>query len=120
MNYLNPSDFVAHGLEATTPAALISAASSLIDAHCRRPSLAVTQYVERLRLAAGRNTGRLSYLPLAAVAPATTPLVSARARLALPRRGEGPPLDPLALDVAAAFSLQIGRASCRERVYVLV
>jgi hypothetical protein len=104
MVYLNPSEYEAYGLEATVPAALVAAASALIDAHCRRATLAVAQYTERLRLAAGRNTCRLAYLPLAAVAPATTPIVSARARYAVPRRGEGPNGD-LSCDVAHAFGL---------------
>ena len=41
-----------------------------------------TQYVERMRLTAGAQTVRLSYLPLVAVAPATTPLVSVQVRYA--------------------------------------
>jgi hypothetical protein len=79
----------------------VSSASALIDAHCRRSTLEVAQYCERLRLAGGRNTVRLSYLPLAVVAPATIPFVSARARYAQPRRGD----DDLTADVALAFSL---------------
>lgn len=105
MTYLDPSEYEAHGLPATTPAAWVTAASALIDAHCRRPTLAVAEYTERLRLAAGRGTVRLSYLPLATVAPATTPIVSARGRYAVPRRGEGVPAGELAADVAQAFSL---------------
>ena len=88
MVYLQPSEYETYGLESTTPAALVAAASSLIDSHCRRPTLAVAQYVERLRLRERRNTVRLSYLPLTPVAPATSPLVAARGRYALPRRGE--------------------------------
>src|SRR2546423_220042 len=52
MTYLQPSEYETYGLEATTPAALVAAASSLIDSHCRRPTLAVAQYVERVRLRA--------------------------------------------------------------------
>ncbi|HZQ90284.1 MAG TPA: hypothetical protein VFA60_00655 [Terriglobales bacterium] len=113
MNYLSPSEYEAYGLEASLPEAWVTAASSLLDAHCRRSTLGIAQYVERLRLAAGRNTARLSYLPLAASAPATSPIVSARARFATPRRGEGgfasathlPPITDLAYDVAQAFTL---------------
>ena len=105
MIYLDPSQYEAHGLPGTTPEAWVTAASALVDAHCRRPTLAVAEYTERLRLAAGRGAVRLSYLPLAAVAPATTPIVSARGRYALPRRGEGVPGGELAADVAQAFSL---------------
>ena len=80
MNYLTPDEYEAHGLEATTSPAWIAAASALIDAHCRRPTLDVAQYREHARLDCGRNTIRLSYLPLATVAPATHPLVDVRAR----------------------------------------
>ena len=106
MNYLQPSEYEVYGLEATLPAAWVAAASSLIDAHCRRMTLGVAQYSERVRLAPGRNSARLTYLPLASVAPAVTPIVSARVRFAVPRRGEGGyPLADLAHDVAQAFSL---------------
>ncbi|HUK26433.1 MAG TPA: hypothetical protein VLV49_17775 [Terriglobales bacterium] len=104
MNYLSPSEYGAYGLEATTPAAWVTAASAVIDAHCRRATLAVTQYEERRRMTAGRNTVRLSYLPLAALAPAATPLVSARGRYTIPRRGEWP-YDDLSVDVALMFGL---------------
>ena len=104
MNYLSQSEYEVYGVEAKTPESWTAAASSLIDAHCRRPTLAVASYVERLRLRAGRNTVRLTYLPLVPVAPATSPLVSVRGRYALPRRDEGGPAS-LASDVALAFSL---------------
>ncbi len=109
MNYLNPSEFEQYGLEAALSAAWVAAASSLIDAYCRRSTLAVAQYQERLRLMAGRNTVRLSYLPLAAVAPATSAVVAARARYAMPRRGDSAPAfeggGTLAYDVALTFQL---------------
>lgn len=105
MIYLNASEYGAYGLEKTVPAAWIAAASALIDAHCRRATLGEAQYVERLRLRAGRNTVRLTYLPLATVAPASSPFVAARGRYALPRRGEDSPAGELATDVAQAFSL---------------
>lgn len=89
MVYLSPSEYSAYSLESSTPAALVAAASSLIDSHCRRATLAVAQYLERLRLREGRNTVRLSYLPLATVAPASSPFVAARGRYAVPRRDEG-------------------------------
>jgi hypothetical protein len=104
MNYLIPSEYETFGLEATTPASWVTAASSLIEAHCRRATLGVAQYEERLRIAPGRNTVRVSYIPLAVVAPATTPLVSAKGRYAIPRRGEWP-WDDLASDVALMFGL---------------
>jgi hypothetical protein len=104
MTYLDASEYGAYGLEKTVPAAWVAAASSLIDAHCRRPTLGVAQYSERLRLGCGRNTLRLTYLPLAAVAPATSAVVSLRVRYAMPRRGEEGSAQ-LAADVAAAFAL---------------
>lgn len=104
MNYLSPSEYQLYGLEATTAPALVGAASSLIDAHCRRASIAVTQYQERIRMMRDRNTLRLSYLPLAALAPAASPIVSGRGRYSTPRRGEWP-LDDLRIDAALAFGL---------------
>src|SRR5205814_1065921 len=89
MIYLQPSEYETYALEKSTPAALVAAASSLIDAHCRRPTLGVAQYVERVRLRPGRNSLRLTYLPLAAVAPALSPFVAVKARYGVPRRGEG-------------------------------
>lgn len=106
MNYLDSSEYEQHGLEASLPEAWVAAASALMDAHCRRDSLGVAQYSQRLRLTAGRNTVRLTYLPLAVVAPAESPIVSARARFGVPRRGEGAPeLSDFAADVAQAFAL---------------
>lgn len=104
MNYLSPSEYESYGLEPTTPLASVTAASTVIDSHCRRNSLSVSAYEERLRLAAGRNAVRLSYIPLAVVAPAVTPIVSARGRYAMPRRGEWP-IDALTSDVALTFGL---------------
>ena len=104
MNYLSPSEYESYGLEATTPSAWVAAASAVMDAHCRRATLAVAQYTERLRMVSGRNTVRLTYLPLAALAPASSPLVSARARYAVPRRGEWP-YEEMSATVAWAFGL---------------
>ena len=47
-----------------------------------------SQYIERLRVTAGAQTVLLSYLPLAPLAPATSPLVGIEGRYARPRRGE--------------------------------
>src|SRR5256884_9337207 len=104
MNYLSPSEYETYGLEATTPAAWVLAASTVIDAHCRRATLGGAQYDERLRIAEGRDTVRVTYVPLAAVAPATTPIVSARGRYAIPRRGEWP-FDDISSDIALMFGL---------------
>jgi hypothetical protein len=81
----------------------ITLATALINAHCRRPDLNPVQYTERLRMVAGSQTVRLSYLPLAPIAPATLPLVSIQARYAKPRRGEI--VYPLQEEILWAFSL---------------
>lgn len=104
MNYLSPSEYEAHGLDATTQEAWITAASAVMDAHCRRATLAVAQYQERLRVEPGRNTVRLTYLPIAKVAPATSPIIAARGRYGVPRRGESP-WGEFGWNVAWAFGL---------------
>jgi hypothetical protein len=101
--YLQPTEYQSYGLPADVTDDWIAAASSLIDAHCRRSTLNPTQYTERLRMVEGSQTVRLSHLPLAAVAPATTPFVSIQARYARPRRGEV--AYPLQEEVLWAFSL---------------
>jgi len=104
MNYLSPSEYEAYGLGATTPAAWVTAASSVIDGHCRRATLGIAQYEERLRTTAGRNRVRVTYVPLVAVEPASTAIVAARGRYAMPRRGEWP-VDELSVDIALTFGL---------------
>ena len=88
MGYLLPTDYESFGLSSDTTDDWITVASALIDTHCRRTSLSVTQYTERLRIAAGSQTVQLTYLPLAPLVPATLPLVSVQARYGLGRRGE--------------------------------
>ncbi|MGC2639283.1 MAG: hypothetical protein WA294_19010 [Acidobacteriaceae bacterium] len=101
--YLQPTDYQTYGLPPDVTGDWITAASSLIDSYCRRPSLNPTQYTERLRLVEGSQTVRLSYLPLAAIAPATLPFVSIQARYGKPRRGH---IEyPLQQEIAWAFSL---------------
>ena len=104
MNYLSPTEYQLYGVDATTDAALVGAASSLIDAHCRRTTLAIAQYEERVRMMPDRNTVHLTYLPLAALPPATSPIVSGRGRYTVPRRGEWP-YDNLRLDIALMFGM---------------
>ena len=101
--YLQPTDYANYGLPAGTTADWITAATALINSYCRRPDLNVIQYIERLRVTAGSQTVRLSYLPLAPLGTAATPLVKIEGRYANPRRGE-PPNEPL-LEIAFAFSL---------------
>jgi hypothetical protein len=88
MSYLDPSEYLEYGLDPAVPDAWVEMASTIVDAHCRRPTLSVMQYIERVRVLPGARTVRLSYLPLASADGATTPIVSARGRFAQPRRGE--------------------------------
>ena len=104
MNYLETTDYLAYGMDAATDSAWVTAASAIIDAHCRRTTLGVNQYEERLKLPPELNTVRLSYLPLVAVAPATTPIVSLQGRYGIPRRGEWP-YPELSLEFALVFAL---------------
>ena len=76
----------------------------MIDAHCRRVTLGIAQYSERVRVTNGRDVLRLTYLPLAAMTPSTTALVAIRARYAMPRRGEFANAD-FSSDYAMAFGL---------------
>lgn len=103
MAYLQPADYPNYGLPAGTTADWITAASALINSFCRRPDLNVIEYTERLRLCSGSQTVRLSYLPLAPLGAATSPLVSLQGRLAKPRRGEME--DGALIEIARAFSL---------------
>jgi hypothetical protein len=103
MGYLQPTQYASYGLSPDVTDDWITVASAMIDAHCRRVSLNPTQYTERLRLVEGSQTVRLSHLPLAPIAPATSPLVSIQARYAKPRRGEL--VYPLQEEVLWAFSL---------------
>jgi hypothetical protein len=103
MAYLEPADYPNYGLPAGTTADWITAATALINSYCRRPDLNIIQYIERSRVTAGAQTVLLSYLPLAPLAPATTPLVGIEGRYARPRRGELP-REPL-IEIAWAFSL---------------
>lgn len=100
MNYLDPSEYAAYGLEETTPASLVTAASLLVDAHCRRETLGVAQYTERVRLG-GRGAARLTYLPLAMVETASSPLVAVRVRYGMPRTSDA----VIGRDVARVFGL---------------
>ena len=103
MGYLDPTEYVKYGLTTDTTDDWVTMASALIEAHCRRPSMLVTQYVERMRLTAGTQAVRLSYLPLTPLGTATTPLVGIRVRYGRPRRGELQ--DPMLAQVAWAFSI---------------
>jgi hypothetical protein len=103
MGYLLPTEYVQFGLTAETTDDWVTMASALMEAYCRRPSLLVTQYVERMRLTAGAQTVRLSYRPLTAAVGAASVLVGVRVRYARPRRGELP--DQFREQIAWAFSV---------------
>ncbi|MGI4829453.1 MAG: hypothetical protein ACRYFU_14850 [Janthinobacterium lividum] len=63
MAYLEPSEYVAYGLGADTADAWVLAASAMVDAHCRRSSLNITSYTERLRVSRPWGTVQLNYGP---------------------------------------------------------
>src|SRR5271154_1573226 len=98
MGYLLPTEYVQYGLTAETTDDWVTMASALMEAYCRRPSLLVTQYGERMRLTAGAQTVRLSYRLLAAAVGAASALVSVQVRYGRPRRGELP--DPVHEEIA--------------------
>jgi len=103
MAYLEPTDYSNYGLPDSTTADWITAATALINSYCRRPDLDVTQYSERVRVISGSRAVRLSYLPLAALAPATSPLVGIQGRYANPRRGEA--INNALIEAAWIFAL---------------
>lgn len=103
MGYLLPAEYVQYGLTAETADDWVTMASALMESFCRRPSLLVTQYVERMRLTNGSQTARLSYRPLAPAPGADSALVGVKVRYGRPRRGELP--DPFREQVAWAFSV---------------
>jgi hypothetical protein len=88
MGYLQPMQYESYGLAPDTTDDWITVASALMNSYCRRETLAVTQYTERIRLTRGSQTAQLTYLPLTAVSPATLPFVTVQARYTQPRRGE--------------------------------
>jgi len=107
MAYLLPADYGNYGLPAGTTPDWVAAATALINSFCRRPDLNVIQYQERLRVVSGTQTVRLSYLPLAPLGTAASPIVAIQGRYGRPRRGEmvaGFGSGPL-VEAALAFSL---------------
>jgi len=103
--YLLSSEYAAYGLEPETPESWVAAASSIIDAHCNRPTLWVTQFTERKRLTPGRNILQLTYLPLAVVQNQTSPITQGRARYGIPRRGDDLGMWEMASEYAMIFGL---------------
>jgi hypothetical protein len=103
MAYLSADEYMLFGLEETTPDSLVSAASDLIDAHCRRKGFGIAQYMERFRV--GRSqTVRLSYLPMASADGTSSPIVQARGRYSR-RGGEWAASTELAAEVAQVFAM---------------
>ncbi len=103
MAYLQPADYSNYGLPDGTSADWITAATALVNNYCRRPDLNVIQYTERLRVTRGSENVRLTYLPLAPLGAATSPIVSLEGRYAKPRHGELP--DTPLMEMVWAFSL---------------
>jgi hypothetical protein len=104
MNYLSTSEYEAYGLEPETPESWISAASTIIESHCKRPTLWVTEFTERARLMPGRSVFRATYLPLASPDGQESPLKQARGRYGLPRRGD----DLTSWEMASEFAMVFG------------
>lgn len=102
MGYLMPAEYALYGLAADTPDALVAMASGLMEAHCRRPTLMSATYTQRMRLAAGTQTARLSYGPIDSAA-----LQTVRVRYTQARRGEYDltAQNVLGLEIATAFGL---------------
>ncbi len=103
MGYLQPTEYAAYGLAEETTDDWVTTASALMEAYCKRPSLLTTQYTERLRVVAGSQTVRVSYLPLVVAEGTASPLVTVRARLGRGRRGDS--VDFLGEQIAWAFGV---------------
>ena len=103
MAYLLPADYANYGLPAGTTPDWVTAATALINSFCRRPDLNVVQYQERLRIVSGTQSVLLSYLPLAPLGEAASPIVALQGKYGRPRRGEV--VEAPLLEVALAFSL---------------
>jgi hypothetical protein len=67
MGYLLPSEYVAYGLTADTQDAWVTAASSMMEAYCKRPTLMSASYTEFVRVSRHTQRVRLSYGPLISV-----------------------------------------------------
>ena len=104
MNYLETTEYLTYGLEAATDPSWVTAASAIIDAHCRRATLGVNQFEERLKMRPDVSAVQLSYLPLVTVSPAKTPIVSLQGRYGVPRRGEWA-ISELSIEFATVFAL---------------
>ena len=63
MAYLDPTEYLAYGLTAETTDDWVRWRPRSSKRTAAAPALLVTQYVERMRLTAGSQAVRLSYLP---------------------------------------------------------
>ena len=104
MTYLSGDEYKLYGLEDATPDSLVSAASDLIDAHCRRSGIGIAQYMERFRVGRSRIV-RLTYLPLASADGVTSPIVQVRGRYRRGGQGWGGESE-LATEIAGVFATQ--------------
>ena len=102
MQYLDPSEYVSFGLTAETSDDLVTAASAMIDSFCKRPSLGVTQYTERVRFNRC-GEAQLSNTPLATATGSASPVASLRVRM---RGGVALGDGPLAFEQAVFFAGQ--------------
>jgi hypothetical protein len=96
MGYLLPSDYVAYGLTAETADAWVTAASSMIEAYCKRPTLLSASCTEHVRVGRHSQRVRLSYGPLVSVD-------TVKARYARPSWRDTE--EPFALEFALTFGL---------------
>ena len=67
MAYLLPAEYAVYGLSAETADAWVAAASAMMEAFCRRSSLAAASYTERLRVLRPWGSLQLTYGPVSAV-----------------------------------------------------
>ena len=111
MAYLSADEYTLFGLEETTPDSLVSAASDLIDAHCRRNGFGIAQYMERFRVGRSR-TVRLSYLPLASPDGVSSPISQARGRY-VQRDGDWAGGMGLAGEIAQVFTPATSGSVCQ-------
>jgi hypothetical protein len=109
MAYLSADEYTLFGLEETTPDSLVSAASDLIDSHCRRNGFGIAQYMERFRVGRSR-TVRLTYLPLASADGLSSPIVQARGRYTQ-RGGEWAGSTELTAELTQVFAASTGWTS---------
>ena len=67
MGYLVPAEYAAYVLTAETQDAWVTAASAMIEAYCKRPTLLSASYTEQVRVSRHTQRVRLSYGPLVSV-----------------------------------------------------